>query len=81
MPNVKRSRWQRFLHRHETIVAGFLYSLELPLGIVAGFKFAANDFLVGGVLVAITMFIEVACASKWIGTQTRQITKALVNAA
>lgn len=51
------------------------------MGIVAGFKFAANDYLLGSLLIGATMFIEILCAQKWIGTQTRQITKALVSEA
>lgn len=74
----RKSRWNRFFGRHESVFTGFLYSLELPMGIVAGFKFAANDYIIGAILIGFTMIIEVACAHKWIGTQTRQITKALV---
>ena len=76
----KKSRWARFAARHETVLTGFLYSLELPMGIVAGFKFATDNYLVGGLLMGLTMLIEIGCAHNWIGAQTRQITKALTEA-
>jgi len=80
LPNKRKcSRWARVIGRHDTTLTGFLYSLELPLGIVAGFKFADNDYLLGSFLIGLTMFIEMVCAKNWIGTQTRQIAKALAN--
>lgn len=50
-----------------------LYSLQVPLGVFAGFQLGEGHYLIGGVVTVAMMFIEGCAVVTWMEAQTQEL--------
>lgn len=58
---------------YQKYVTAVLYSVEVPLGVWAGFEFGATHYALGIIITIIMMIVEIAAVITWMNAQTIEI--------